>query len=231
MEFVMTPPTQATVPVVGTDALFPVHRIYCVGRNYAEHAREMGGDGREAPFFFTKPADAVLAVPDGVVGDMPYPAMTLDLHHEVELVVALGKGGRNIAAVDAHRHIGGYAIGLDMTRRDLQAAAKKAGQPWCTAKAFDYSAPISAIHPVSATGLITRGAIHLKVNGKLRQSGDISQMSWNVAEIIEHLSQYFMLQAGDLIFTGTPAGVAAVRPGDLLEAGIEGLGELRVRIA
>lgn len=230
MNFVFPPRTPAVVPVAGCNDFFPVHRIYCVGRNYVEHAKEMGGTGREAPFFFMKPADAVLAVPHGAVGEMPYPPMTNDLHHEIELVVAIGKDGKNIAAADARQHVWGYAVGLDMTRRDLQGDAKKAGRPWSTGKGFDYSAPIAPIHPMNDTGWITQGAIHLNVNGASRQKSDISKLIWNVAETIEHLSKYFTLQAGDLIFTGTPEGVAAVKPGDLLEGGIDGLGELRVKI-
>ncbi|WP_395826638.1 fumarylacetoacetate hydrolase family protein [Collimonas sp.] len=230
MNFAFPPKVLATVPVEGSDQLFPGHRIYCVGRNYAEHAKEMGDSGREAPFFFAKPADAVLPVVHGSIGEMPYPSMTQDLHHEIELVVALGSGGKNIAAAEAVKHIWGYAIGLDMTRRDLQAESKKLGRPWCTAKGFDYSAPISPIHPVSTTGVIEQGDIQLHVNGVLRQHGDINQMIWNIAETIEQLSAYFELQAGDLIFTGTPAGVGAVVKGDLLEGSVAGVGDLRLRL-
>jgi fumarylpyruvate hydrolase len=230
MHFVFPPKPIAAVPVVGSDQLFPVHRIYCVGRNYAEHAKEMGSSGREAPFFFMKPADAVLPVAQGSIGEMPYPSKTQDLHHEIELVVALSSGGKNIPAAEAVKHIWGYAVGLDMTRRDLQGEAKKLGRPWCTGKGFDYSAPISAIQPAGSHGLIEQGDIHLNVNGTLRQQGDISQMIWNIAETIEELSAYFELQAGDLIFTGTPAGVAAVSKGDLLEGSVAGVGELRVRL-
>lgn len=230
MQYAFTPPVPAAVPVAGSSDFFPVHRIYCVGRNYAEHAKEMGGTGREAPFFFMKPADAVLPVPQGTIGEMPYPSMSHDLHHEIELVVAIGKGGRNISAADAAQHVWGYAVGLDMTRRDLQGEAKKQGRPWCTGKGFDHSAPIGPIHPVADTGLLASGAIHLQVNGASRQRSDIDKLIWNVAETIEHLSKYFSLQPGDLIFTGTPEGVAAVKSGDLLEGGIDGLGELRVKI-
>ena len=229
MQYVF-PPVTATVPVVGSDVLFPVHRIYCVGRNYVEHAKEMGATGREAPFFFLKPADAVLPVAQGTVGEMPYPGMTNDLHHEIELVVAIGKGGRDIAAADAQQHVWGYAVGLDMTRRDLQGESKKLGRPWCTGKGFDHSAPIGPLHPVAKTGAIVRGDIHLNVNGETRQKSDIDKLIWNVSETIEHLSKYFLLQPGDLIFSGTPAGVAAVKRGDVLEGGIGGLGELRVKI-
>jgi fumarylpyruvate hydrolase len=229
MQFVF-PPQTAAVPVFGSDSLFPVHRIYCVGRNYVEHAKEMGATGREAPFFFMKPADAVLPVPHGTTGEMPFPGMTNDLHHEIELVVAIGKGGENIAAANAMEHVWGYAVGLDMTRRDLQAEAKKLGRPWCTGKGFDHSAPIGPIHPVVQTGVITQGQIRLEVNGEPRQKSNIEKLIWNVAETIEHLSKYYALQAGDLIFTGTPEGVAAVGQGDLLEGAIDGLGELRLKI-
>lgn len=220
----------AAVPVANSDAMFPVHRIYCVGRNYVEHAKEMGATGREAPFFFMKPADAVLPVAHGATGEMPYPSMTADLHHEIELVVAIGKGGKNIAASDALAHVWGYAVGLDMTRRDLQGEAKKLGRPWCTGKGFDHSAPIAPIHRISETGPIAQGEIRLNVNGAARQKSTIDKLIWNVAETIEHLSKYFALQPGDLIFTGTPEGVAAVRQGDLLEGAIDGVGELRVKI-
>jgi fumarylpyruvate hydrolase len=230
MQFAFPPNPPATVPVAGRNELFPVHRIYCVGRNYVEHAKEMGHTGREAPFFFMKPADAVLPIPYGTVGEMRYPTMTNDLHHEIELVVAIGKEGRNIAAADAMQYVWGYAVGLDMTRRDLQGEAKKLGRPWCTGKGFDQSAPIAPIHPITQTGPIDQAAIHLNVNGAPRQNSDIQKLIWNVAETIEHLSKYFALLPGDLIFTGTPEGVAAVKAGDLLEGGIAGLGELRVKI-
>ncbi len=230
MQFAIPPQAVAAVPVAGSDALFPIHRIYCVGRNYVEHAKEMGATGREAPFFFMKPADAALPVPHGATGEMPYPTMTSDLHHEIELVVAIGKGGKNIAAAEAQQHVWGYAVGLDMTRRDLQGEAKKLGRPWCTGKGFDNSAPISPIHPVTQTGVIARGQIRLDVNGAPRQKSDIEKLIWNVAETIEHLSKYYALQPGDLIFTGTPEGVAAVKQGDVLEGAIDGLGELRVKI-
>lgn len=219
------------VPIAGlNDAYFPVHRIYCVGRNYAGHIREMGGSGREAPFFFMKPADAVLPVPSGEIGRMPYPPMTADLHHEVELVVAIGKAGKHIAGTDASQHIWGYAIGLDMTCRDLQAEAKSNGRPWCTSKGFDHSAPIGPIHPVGENGLMTYGELALTVNGEPRQKSDIDKMIWDVAEIIQHLSNYFMLQPGDLIFTGTPEGVAAVKRGDTMQASIDGMGQLQVLV-
>ena len=229
MHFVFTPPAQPAVPVVG-GGLFPVHRIYCVGRNYAEHAQEMGFTGREPPFFFLKPADAVLPVADGAIGEMAYPSLTGNLHHEIELVVAIGVGGRDIPATDALRHIWGYAVGLDMTRRDLQNDMKKQGRPWCIGKAFEASAPIGPLHAIAQTGELTQGAITLSVNGTQRQQGDLRDLIWNVAETIETLSKAWTLQPGDLIFTGTPAGVAAVVAGDLIEGDIEGLGSLRVRV-
>ncbi|HEV7816974.1 MAG TPA: fumarylacetoacetate hydrolase family protein [Janthinobacterium sp.] len=230
MKYVIDAPVPATVPVAGSDEVFPVRRIYCVGRNYVEHAKEMGHSGREAPFFFMKPADAILPVPYGTLGELPYPEHTADLHHEVELVAALGKGGKNIAAADAMSHIWGYAVGLDMTRRDLQGEAKKLGRPWDTGKAFDFSAPIGPIHPAAALQGIEHATISLVVNGQQRQKSTTDKMIWNIAETIEHLSKYFTLQAGDLIYTGTPEGVAACRKGDLLECGIGGLGELRVKL-
>ncbi|MDC8758797.1 fumarylacetoacetate hydrolase family protein [Janthinobacterium fluminis] len=230
MPYVFPPPAQAAVPVAGSDAVFPVHRIYCVGRNYAEHAEEMGHSGREAPFFFMKPADAVLPVAAGTLGRMAYPGMTAELHHEIELVVAIGKGGADIAAAAALAHVWGYAVGLDMTRRDLQAEAKKLGRPWCTGKSFERAAPIGPITPLAAAGAIGSAAIALTVNGVVRQRSSIDKLIWNVAETIEHLSRYYVLQPGDLIFTGTPAGVAAVAPGDVLEGAIDGLDSLRLLI-
>ena len=229
MNTVIPLPVVPVVPVAG-GGVFPVRRIYCVGRNYVEHAQEMGFTGREAPFFFMKPGDAVLPVAQGETGVMAYPPLTKNLHHEIELVVAIGKGGHNIAAADAAQHIYGYAVGLDMTRRDLQGEAKKQGRPWCIGKGFDASAPIGPIHPASATGEMGRGAITLSVNGALRQSGDLSQLIWNIGEIVEHLSAAWALAPGDLIFTGTPAGVAAVVAGDVMEAAIDGLGSLRVAV-
>ena len=231
MSYVIPPAAPASVPVVGRAERFAVHRIYCVGRNYAEHAREMGFTGREPPFFFMKPADAVLPVAQGETGHLPYPTLTQDLHHEIELVVAMGKGGRNIAAGDAMQHIWGYAVGLDMTRRDLQAEAKKQGRPWCIAKGFDASAPIGPITPAAQAGNVQQAAIWLQVNGADRQRSNVSQLIWNIAETIEHLSQAWELRPGDLIFTGTPEGVNAVARGDVLEGGIDGLGQLRVAVA
>ena len=230
MPYVVEPAAVVAVPVVGSAQCFPVHRIYCVGRNYAEHAIEMGGTGREAPFFFMKPADAVLlAGPDGTAC-MPYPSLTGNLHHEVELVVAIGKGGKNIAAADAQQHIYGYAVGLDMTRRDLQNDMKKQGRPWSIGKGFDHSAPIGAITPATDVAAIDAAEIALDVNGQPRQKSRISQLIWSVSETIEQLSAAWTLQPGDLIFTGTPEGVGAVVAGDVLEGRISGLRPLTVRI-
>lgn len=229
MAYVFPAPPQAVVPVAGSTDLFPVHRIYCVGRNYEEHAREMGFTGREPPFFFAKPADALLTVAEGT-GEMPYPPGTQNLHHEIELVVAIGTGGRRIAAANAAAHIWGYAVGLDMTRRDLQGEAKKLGRPWEIGKGFDFSAPVSSVAPIERTGEVTRGRIWLEVNGQIRQDSDVSKMIWNVNETIEHLSKYFELAPGDLIFTGTPEGVAAVGPGDILQGGVDGVGALRIQV-
>ena len=212
------------------DQRFPVHRIYCVGRNYEEHAKEMGATGREPPFFFLKPADAIVSAPATAVAHMPYPTLTQNLHHEVELVVAIGTGGSHIKAADAQQHIYGYAVGLDMTRRDLQNDMKKQGRPWSIGKGFDHSAPIGEITPASKVPGIAQAGISLTVNGQVRQSGDISQLIWNIAETIEQLSAAWTLQPGDLIFTGTPAGVAAVVRGDVLEGRVDGLQSLRVQI-
>jgi fumarylpyruvate hydrolase len=229
MELVCAAPAPVLVPVVGGGA-FPVHRVYCVGRNYAEHAQEMGHTGREPPFFFLKPADTVVFVADGQTGEIDYPTLTTNFHHEIELVVAIGVGGSGIRAADALRHVYGYAIGLDMTRRDLQNDMKKQGRPWCIGKAFEQSAPIGPIHPLGRTGELARGPITLQVDGQLKQKGDLSDLIWNVAETIEHLSAAWVLQPGDLIYTGTPAGVGAVTRGQVMEGRIEGLGELRVRV-
>ena len=229
MNHVIAPAPIPTVPVDGGGS-FPVHRIYCVGRNYAEHAQEMGFTGREPPFFFLKPADAVVPVAFGETGQIEYPSATSDFHHEIELVVAIGTGGRDIAVADAPRHIWGYAVGLDMTRRDRQSEMKKQGRPWSIGKAFDQSAPISPIVPIGKTGELTRGAITLTVNGQPRQKGDLSELIWNVNETIEQISRAWTLQPGDLIYTGTPAGVAAVVRGDVMEGRIDGLGALRVAV-
>jgi fumarylpyruvate hydrolase len=219
------------VPVVGRAERFPARRIYCVGRNYVEHAKEMGFTGREPPFFFLKPNDALVVVPTGETGTMAYPPLTKDLHHEIELVVAIGKGGRNIKAADAKNHIFGYAVGLDMTRRDLQGEMKKQGRPWCIGKAFDQSAPIGPIVEAAQAGDVENAEIWLQVNGKDRQRSNVSKLIWNIGETIEHLSAAWDLQPGDLIFSGTPEGVAAVVSGDTLVGGVTGVGELRVRIA
>jgi fumarylpyruvate hydrolase len=224
MTFAFPPPAQAAVAIVGHSERFPVRRIYCVGRNYAAHAREMGKDPeREPPFFFAKPADAVVA--NGSI--LAYPSRTADLHHEIELVVAIGKGGANIDPAQGLEHVFGYAVGLDLTRRDLQAEAKDKGRPWDTAKGFDRSAPISAITP-SADARLDNGKIWLKVNGTLRQQGMLADMIWSVPEILAELSTLFELAPGDLIFTGTPAGVAAILPGDRLEGGVDGLETLKI---
>jgi fumarylpyruvate hydrolase len=230
MGYVFAAPPQPVVPIDGSSDLFPVHRIYCVGRNYADHAKEMGFSGREAPFFFAKPADAVLPVPFGTVGELPYPGETNNLHHEIELVVAIGRAGRDIAAADAIKHIYGYAVGIDMTRRDLQFALRDKGRPWDVSKGFDFSAPVSPVKPIAETGEIATAQIWLNVNGKRRQASDVDKLIWSVNETIEHLSRYYELKPGDLIFTGTPEGVGAVVKGDELEGGVAGLGTLKVRI-
>ncbi|MEO7127762.1 MAG: fumarylacetoacetate hydrolase family protein [Rhodoferax sp.] len=220
-----------SLPVNGQAERFPVHRIYCVGRNYEEHAREMGYTGREPPFFFLKPADAVVVVNAGETGSMPYPTLTRSLHHEIELVVAIGVGGKNIKGADAHKHIFGYAVGLDMTRRDLQNDMKKQGRPWDIGKAFDHSAPIGPITPTAQAGDVAKAEIYLKVNGTDRQRSNVSKLIWNIAETIEHLSKAWELQPGDLIFTGTPEGVAAVVAGDTLVGEVSGLGTLSIKVA
>ena len=230
MSFVVTHPAIPSIPVVGESARFPIHRIYCVGRNYEEHAKEMGHTGREAPFFFMKPADAAVVAEAGQTVDMPYPTLTSNLHHEVELVVAIGKGGANIAAADAHLHIYGYAVGLDMTRRDLQNEMKKQGRPWCIGKGFDFSAPIGPITPAAQVPAIHNAAIALQVNGQDRQRSTIAKLIWNIAETIEQLSAAWTLQPGDLIFTGTPEGVGAVVRNDVLLASVEGLQPLQVQL-
>lgn len=224
-DFLFAPHSPTTIPIA-RGGLFALRRVYCVGRNYAEHVVEMGNDTRDPPFFFGKPADAI------VVGgaDIPYPPQTSDFHHEIELVVAIGKDGADITPGDALTHVYGYAAGLDMTRRDLQAAAKKAGRPWDMAKGFDASAPTGTIEPVSAIGHPAAGAITLSVNGVERQRGDLADQIWGVADTIAYLSQFVTLRAGDIIMTGTPAGVGAVVRGDVLEGRIEGVGTVRTRI-
>jgi 2-keto-4-pentenoate hydratase/2-oxohepta-3-ene-1,7-dioic acid hydratase in catechol pathway len=222
---------QMTISVVGSDVAFPVRRIYCIGRNYAAHAREMGSDPtREPPFFFQKPADAIQFVAPGTAADHPYPSLTRNYHYEVELVAALKSGGRNIPAEQALDHLYGYALGLDMTRRDLQRGMGDQKKPWEIGKAFDRSAPIGPIHPVERVGHFTKGAISLQVNGQTKQSADLSMMIWSVAEQIANLSQAFELKAGDIIYSGTPENVGPVVPGDVILCRIEGLPELSIRI-
>jgi fumarylpyruvate hydrolase len=226
MAFVINAPLQPTVPVDGTDDLFPVRRIYCVGRNYAEHAIEMGHDpNREPPFFFQKNSDNV-----NPSGQFPYPPKSSDVHFEIEMVVALKSGGADIDLDDALDHVFGYAVGLDMTRRDLQGEMKKMGRPWEIGKAFEHSAPIGAIVPASRIGHVEKGAIELHVNGELRQSGDLDQMIWKVPEMISHLSRYYTLAAGDLIMSGTPAGVGPVARGDVMTGTIQGVGDIEFHV-
>ena len=225
--YIFAPAPIPTLPIKDSAARFPVHRIYCVGRNFADHAIEMGHDpNKEPPFFFQKNPDTLVAPEDG----FPYPSASKDVHHEVELVVALGSGGSDIPLETALDCVYGYAIGLDMTRRDLQAEAKKHGRPWEVAKAFERSAPCGPLHPAAGTGHPTAGAIRLTVNGTVRQDGNLDQMIWKVPEMISYLSRFFTLQAGDLIFAGTPAGVGAVEKGDRMIAHIEGLGEIAVTV-
>jgi fumarylpyruvate hydrolase len=224
--YVISPPPQAAIAIVGSDTLFPVRRIWCVGRNYVEHIREMGQDERLPPFYFAKPADAV--VPDGAT--VPYPSLTKDMHHEVELVVALKSGGRNIKVDKALDTIWGYGVGIDLTRRDLQIASRNQQRPWEIGKAFDASAPCGPLRPASEIGHPSKGRITLKCNGKIRQDGDLNQMIWNTPEIIANLSEMVELVAGDIIMTGTPSGVAATVAGDKLECDIEGVGKLTVTI-
>jgi fumarylpyruvate hydrolase len=226
MKYAIPAPPQVTVPVDGGDP-FPVRRIYCVGRNYAAHAREMGHDpDREPPFFFMKPADAILQNRS----TMPYPPMTKDLHHEIEMVVAIAEGGVDISEDKALNHVFGYGVGLDMTRRDVQGEAKKLGRPWDFGKGFDASAPCARLSPVSKVGHISKGAIWLKVNGEIRQKSDVSMLIWSVPECIAFVSKYMRLEAGDLIYSGTPEGVAAVKKGDKLVGHVDGLEDLEVTI-
>jgi fumarylpyruvate hydrolase len=227
MNFVFAPHASAAIPVAGTDLAFPVHRIYCIGRNYAEHAKEMGSEvDRAQPIFFDKPADAIVINN----GDVPYPSATSDLHHEVEMIVALGGGGHDIAVEHALEKVYAYGVGLDLTRRDLQTAAKNKGNPWDTAKGFDHSAPVSALHRVSEIGHPSNALLTLSVNGAQRQRTNIGEMAFSVAEIIHELSNLFELKSGDLIFTGTPAGVAPFARGDHFEATLEGVASLEGRI-
>ncbi|MCJ2035841.1 fumarylacetoacetate hydrolase family protein [Methylobacterium sp. J-068] len=224
-------PPRIALPIVGSDDLFPVRRVYCVGRNYAAHAREMGKDpDREPPFFFMKPADALQIVPGDAPVDHPYPPRTENYHFEVEMVAALGTGGRDIAEADALHHVYGYAVGLDMTRRDVQDEAKRLARPWDLAKSADASAPIGPLHPASVIGHPTRGAITLAVDAGERQRGDLSEMIWSLPEQIALLSTYFELHPGDLIYTGTPSGVGAVRRGETMTGAIDGLGAIRLHV-
>ncbi|MCZ8132724.1 MAG: fumarylacetoacetate hydrolase family protein [Steroidobacteraceae bacterium] len=227
MKFVIDPPPQASVAIRDSDARFPARRVYCVGRNYEAHAREMGKDpSREPPFMFQKPADSVVA--DGSV--IAYPPQTANFHHEIELVVAIGRGGADIGVESANAHVLGYAVGIDLTRRDLQLAARDAGRPWEWGKAFDRSAPCSAISLADRIGHPARGRIWLSVNGAVRQDADISQLIWSVPEIIAFVSRSMVLEPGDLIFTGTPAGVGPLVPGDVVEGGVDGVGTVGIRI-
>jgi fumarylpyruvate hydrolase len=231
MAYVIPAPSIPALPVAGTDDLFPVRRVYCVGRNYAAHAREMGGDPtREPPFFFMKPADALQPVADGAAVDHPYPPKTGNYHFEIEMVVALAKGGRDIPVSQALDHVFGYAVGLDMTRRDLQDEAKQLRRPWELGKAADLSGPLGPIHPVAAVGHLANGTISLTVDGAIKQKADLSDMIWSVAEQIAYLSTYFELAPGDVIFSGTPDGVGAVTQGQTMIGAVEGLGEIRLRV-
>ncbi|MDM0019841.1 fumarylacetoacetate hydrolase family protein [Variovorax saccharolyticus] len=233
MSFVLPPPAIVGLPIAGSTELFPVRRVYCVGRNYAAHAREMGFDpDREPPFFFCKPNDdaSVVPVPAGRTVAIPYPALTANYHYEAELVVAIGEGGRDIAVDDAHRHIWGYAVGLDMTRRDLQMKMREQGRPWEIGKAFDFSAPVGVLRPRAAIGEMATGAITLEVDGEVRQKSDIRNLIWSVGEVIANLSTLFALQPGDLVFTGTPEGVGAVQRGQTMKVRIDGLEPISVRV-
>jgi len=226
-DFVFAAPATPSVAVSGSSARFPVRRVFCVGRNYASHAREMGSDpNREPPFFFTKPADAVVPA-SGVV---PYPPQTGDLHHEIELVVALGGGGANVAVENALDLVWGYGVGLDLTRRDLQAAAKDTGRPWDMAKGFDASAPCTPIRPLSEVGHPSEGRVWLEVNGALRQEGNLNELIWPIADVIAYLSRFVTLAPGDLIYSGTPSGVAALKPGDRVRAGVDGVDVFELEI-
>jgi fumarylpyruvate hydrolase len=224
--FVIPQPPQAVLAVAGSSQKFPVRRIWCVGRNYEDHIKEMGHDVRDPPFFFAKPSDAVVA--DGAT--IPYPSLTKDCHHEVELVVAMKSGGRNIKADKALSHVWGYGVGIDLTRRDLQIASRKKERPWEVGKSFDHSAPCSALQPAAKIGHPSKGKIWLTVNGTEQQKGDLTELIWSVPEIIWQLSQQVSLGAGDIIMTGTPAGVSALSPGDKIECGVDGVGTLKVNI-
>jgi len=226
MNFVIPAPPIASVEVTGSDDRFPVRRIYCIGRNYLAHRKEMGHDDRKPPFYFQKPADALLA--SG--GEFPYPPQSENVHFEIELVVAIARGGVDIPVEHALDHVYGYGVGIDMTRRDLQSQAKKDGRPWDAAKGFDHSAPISAIRPVSETGHPDSGRIWLAVNGEVRQDSDLNLQIWNVQEGISHLSKLYEVAPGDLIYTGTPDGVGPIQVGDQITAGIDGIGELEIKV-
>jgi fumarylpyruvate hydrolase len=231
MAFIFPPEAPVGVPVVGTSDQFAVRRVYCVGRNYAAHAREMGFDpDREPPFFFCKPADAIVPVDSGETLELTYPSQTQNYHYEAELVAVIGKGGSDIAVEQALDHVWGYAVGLDMTRRDLQMKMREMGRPWEIGKAFDRSAPLGPIHPASAVGHFENGAVWLTVNGVTKQKSDVSHLIWSVAETVADLSKYFRLEAGDVIYTGTPEGVGAVKAGDVIAVGVERLGEVKVRV-
>ena len=226
MSFVIPAPPPASVEVTGTEDRFPVHRIYCIGRNYLAHRKEMGHDDRKPPFYFQKPADALLETG----GEFPYPSQSENVHFEIELVVAIAKGGVNISIEDALDHVYGYGLGIDMTRRDIQSKAKQDGKPWESAKSFDHSAPISPIRPASEIGHPDSGRIWLAVNGEVRQDSDLNLQIWNVQEGISHLSKLYQVAPGDLIYTGTPDGVGPINPGDLITAGIDGIGELEIKV-
>lgn len=231
MNYVFEPSMPVAVPVAGDDRQFAVRRVYCVGRNYAAHAREMGSDpDREPPFFFCKPGDAIVPVREGETLSLKYPPQTSDFHYEIELVAAIGKGGFNISRDEALEHIFGYAVGLDMTRRDLQSEMKKGGRPWEIGKAFDQSAPIGPLHTVDKVGHPEDAAIWLQVNGTDKQRSSTKELIWSVAETVAYLSQFFRLEPGDLIYTGTPEGVGPVVVGDLMQGGVDGLGTIQVRV-
>jgi fumarylpyruvate hydrolase len=230
MSFVIAPPPVVSVPVVGSKDRFPVNRIYCVGRNYVEHAKEMGFTGREPPFFFIKPNNTTVVINAGETATLPYPSLTKDFQHEIELVVAIGTGGKNIKAQDAKKHIYGYGVGLDMTRRDLQGDMKKQGRPWCIGKAFDHSSPMGPITPAAQAGDVENAEIFVQVNGKDRQRSNVSKLIWNIGEIIEHLTLAWELQPGDLIYSGTPEGVAAVVSGDTLYGSVAGLESITLKV-